>query len=333
MVNRETARDIDAAARDWAAKALRGLSEPEQRGLDGWLEGDPRRLGAFVRAQAAWIHAERATALGSGAGLTETWGEEAVGPPHAAGRGLDRRVLIAGGGALAASVAGGMFLLDRPLSIESGVGEIRSLTLAGGSTLTLDTETRVTIARGSGDRLLDLVHGKVFLNILGAGRPFTLSVGGLALRMASGAFGLESLGDAPLSVFVTAGRLAVSQRRGLWGQTRAITLPANSAFSLPVGADVDTAKVRAMDADDVDRLLAWRDGMLSFGDVALATAVRAFDRYGPVRIVIADPRLAQQKVTGLFKANDPDGFATAIASSFGAAVSRDGNVLRIFIKK
>jgi transmembrane sensor len=333
MVNREQARDIDDAACDWATKALRDLSPSEQEELDAWLTGDPRRLGAFVRAQAAWIHSERATALGSMPGPAGTQGAEALDFTGGETRGPSRRALIMGAGALAASVVGGVLILDRPNTIQTGVGELRQLTLAGGSTLTLDTDTRVKIATGSRDRRLELVHGKVFLNILSAGRPLTLSVGGLAMEMAWGAFGLEALGQAPVEAFVTSGQLAISQARGLWGRSQAITIPANRTFTLPVGANLMMAAIRSINSDDVDKLLAWRDGMLSFGDEALATAVRAFDRYGPIRIVIADPQLAQQKITGLFKANDPNGFATAIASSFGAAVVRDGNVLKIFIKK
>lgn len=58
-------------------------------------------------------------------------------------------------------------------------------------------------------------------------------------------------------------------------------------------------------------------------------AVRAFDRYGRWRIVIASPELARQQITGLFKADDPVGFAHAVAASFGGDVSTQGNVIRI----
>jgi transmembrane sensor len=263
----------------------------------------------------------------------ETPVEEAMEPASMAKRLPTRRILVAGGGALAASIAGGALLLDQPRTIDSSVGEIRRLTLMDGSTLTLDTETRVKIARGSGDRSLELVHGKLFLTIAAASRPLKLTVGRLAMRMAQGAFGLELLGQGPLTAFVTEGRLAVAQSGGFWGRSRAITLAANSAFSLPVGADLGTAAIQSLDPAALDKLLAWRDGMLSFGDETLAAAVREFDRYGPMRIVISDPQLAQQKITGLFKADDPKGFATAVATSFGADVASDGDVLRIFIKK
>jgi transmembrane sensor len=332
MADREQAREIEDTAIDWAAKTTRGLSDSEQLELDRWLEGDPRRLGAFVRAQGAWIHSERATALGPMTEALEKCGEDPVDPPRLGKRQLNRRILLAGAGALAASVAGGLFMLDRPRTIDSGIGEILRLTLTGGSTLTLDTDTRVKITQGSGDRILELVSGKVFLTVVRANRPLMLSVGRLAMHMAEGEFGLESLGEAPLAAFVTKGHLAVSQSGGLWGRTRAISLAANRMLRLLNGADLEMARVRSINPAEVDALLAWRDGMLSFSGETLATAVRAFDRYGPIRIVIADPQLAEQEITGLFKANDPKGFATTVASSFGAAVASDGDVLRIVTK-
>jgi transmembrane sensor len=91
--------------------------------------------------------------------------------------------------------------------------------------------------------------------------------------------------------------------------------------------------VQSMAAARQEQLLAWRDGMLSFGGEVLGDAVRAFDRYGSVRIVVADPELARQRITGLFKADDPRGFATAIAASFGGVVSSQGEVIRISSKK
>lgn len=63
MPDRENASEINDVATSWVARAERGLTKFERTELDGWLEEDSRRLGAFVRAQAAWIHAERAVAL------------------------------------------------------------------------------------------------------------------------------------------------------------------------------------------------------------------------------------------------------------------------------
>ena len=104
-------------------------------------------------------------------------------------------------------------------------------------------------------------------------------------------------------------------------------------LAAPVGVSLDASQVEPIAATECDRLLAWRDGMLSFGGEMLAEAVRAFDRYGSVRIVVIDPELGRQRITGLFKADDPLGFATAVADSFGGVVTSDRESIRISAKK
>lgn len=335
MPEREHANDIEDDATVWAAKAERGLTTDERAALDAWLEGDSRRLGAFVRAQAAWIHAERAVALGKmpeaeAAALAQE-------PSHDQPEGatLNRRMILGGGAAIAASVAVAAFIgLQRYRTLESGVGEIRHIALAGGTTLTLDTDTRVDIAASSDDRKLALKRGKLFLDVAQrVGAPLSVEVGNLIMETAEGGFSVQSLINDPIMAFVTKGQLAISQQQGLFGRNRTLTVGQDQALTLPTDQDLLASDVKPITAAQREQLLAWRDGMLSFGGEALAQAVRAFDRYGTARIIVADPELARQRITGLFKADDPKGFATAIAASLGGLVSSEGNVVRIYAKK
>lgn len=335
MTDREPANEIEDAAVDWLAKAERGLSEDEQSALDQWLDSDARHLGAYVRAQAAWIHAERATALGA---MPEAEAEAEVEPTTEGGESIqakpamfNRRKLIVAGSAMAASIAAiGVFGFDRSRTLESGVGEIRRLSLADGTALILDTDTKVEVAEGSSDRKLGLVRGKLFVDVIRhVSLPLIVQAGGLMMEMAEGSFGVQSLEDTPLVALVTKGVLAVSQDGGFFQTRRAVTVETNNALTLTAGANLLAEDVQPIAATQRDAILAWRDGMLSFGGETLATAVRAFDRYGPTRIVVADTELAHQKITGLFKADDPKGFAVAVAASFGAFVTPQGNNLRI----
>ncbi len=333
MPTQRPATEIEDIATQWAVKVERGLNPEEQRSLDQWLEQDPRHLGAFVRAQAAWIHAERATALGA----MPTGEPEQVAPAPANGEGdnssdLDRRLgrrrMLAGGSALAASIAAGFFVFDRSRVIESGIGEVRRLTLAGGTTLTLDTDTRVDVVNDSGDRKLKLARGKLFLEVADDASALAVEAGGLILEMVQGAFALQALDNMPLVALVTNGSLAVSQG-GLFAERRGLTIDAGQMFTLPIGANLASARIGAVDRERSEQLLAWRDGMLAFSGESLAQAVRAFDRYGATRIVVADPELAEQKITGLFKADDPSGFARAVGASFGATAVQRGDVIRL----
>lgn len=331
MPNREQASEIDDAATIWAAKAERGLTAEDRAELDLWLEGDSRRLGAFVRAQAVWIHAERAAALGRMPEAVEAQPAEDLPQDQPRPRTLTRRMVMGGGGALAASVAAAYLIgFDRYRTLESGVGEIRHIALAGGTTLTLDTDTRVDVALSSNDRRLHLVQGKLFLDVTRQQElPLIVRAGDLILETSEGAFGLQSLMKTPIVALVTRGRLLASQSQGMFGQKRTITVEKDHALTLSSEAQLLASAVQPMDASQQEKFLAWRDGMLSFGGEMLAEAVRAFDRYGPARIVVVDPGLARQRITGLFKADDPKGFATAVAASFGGIVTVQGEVIRI----
>jgi transmembrane sensor len=338
MPNRENANEIEDAATQWAARAERGLRPEERADLDRWLEGDSRHLGAFVRAQAAWIHAERAAALGK---MPDTEPPAALPPEQQEEdepqrrRAISRRMILGGGGVVAASIAAAAFFgLERTYALESGVGEIRRITLKGGTSLVLDTDTRVDVGTASDDRKLELKRGKLFLDVVRKdGLPLLVRTGDLALETAQAAFALQSLLDAPVVALVTTGQLAVSQSHGLFGERRALTLGRDQSLMLSAGADLVASNVRSIGPAQRDQLLAWRDGMLAFGGEPLAQAVRAFDRYGSIRILVDDPELGRERITGLFKATDPRGFATAMAASFGGSVASHGDVVRIYAKK
>jgi transmembrane sensor len=342
MPDRKTAREIEDVAIDWAVRAERGMTAEEQSGFDIWLAQDSRHLGAFVQAQAAWIHAERAGALGkmpegrmAPAELEIAQNPEPSAPEKPAPPMLSRRMMVGGGSAIAASVAASSFLgFERYRTLESGVGEIRHIALAGGTMLTLDTDTRVDIARSSQDRRLELVRGKLFLEVARSGAgSFSVKAGDLLAEMVQGAFGFEALASAPITALVTSGRLMVSQGQGLFAERIRRMIGPGQQLRLSAKGDLASAQVQPFGAADRERLLAWRDGMLSFGGEALADAALGFRRYSALRIVVSDPQLARQRVTGLFKANDPKGFADAVAASFGGVVSLQGEVIRIAAEK
>src|SRR5690606_15640162 len=146
---RETASQIDDAAASWAAKADRGpLDGDDQAALDTWLSGDSRRLGAYARALAVNAHFDRAAALGPGYSPAD-FGESDRAAPI-----VRRKFMIAGGGALAASVAafaGYAFIASRS-AIVTGKGDLRRVTLAEGSAITLNTDSRIRPRIDEGQR-------------------------------------------------------------------------------------------------------------------------------------------------------------------------------------
>jgi transmembrane sensor len=79
--------------------------------------------------------------------------------------------------------------------------------------------------------------------------------------------------------------------------------------------------------DAVTRELAWREGKIAFEGQTLGQAAGSFARYSNMRIVIRDPDLAIEPISGLFAANDPLGFSRAVARIFDARVTQRDNVI------
>jgi transmembrane sensor len=316
MHDRETASTIDDAASVWAARLDRGLAGEEQQALQAWLEGDTRRVGALARARALWSQADDAELA-----RADTHPSSA----HRQGHGLlvSRRRMLGGG--LAAAAAGVLLvtqLRGRGRLIESQTGEVRRIALEDGSAVTLGSETRIRQRFDSTRRLVEVLAGDAFFEVVqDVQRPFMVTAGRLTLQAINTAFSVRAVEGLPISVLVATGRLAVAN--GTAGQQM---LDANTRLDAPGSAP---PKAIAVEPDALQRALAWRQGLLSFEGDPLATVARQFDRYGPVRIEVVDAALGGEPITGLFAANDPRGFARAIAASLHAIVETDGDVVRL----
>lgn len=332
MTGREPAQTIDDHAADWASRLDRGLDETEQRELDSWLASDRRRVGALARARAIWLGAERAQSLGSliterttDALMTErSTADEPAQPSR-----LTRRAAMFGGGAMAAALVGAValpLLHRRDTALRSGLGEIRRLPLEDGSVVTLDTDSMLEVAFSRTSRTVRLEAGRAFFEVVDGVRPFLVETGDLVLRASASAFSVRALPGLPVALLVSRGHVDLQSPL----QGPAITVAANmEASALPRSAAGAPVKLARLGPDEVDRILSWRNGMLAFEGETLGQAASDFGRYGLPRIEITDPKLAATPITGLFTANDPAGFARAIALSLGIEAHGDDKVVRL----
>ncbi|MFD2137089.1 hypothetical protein ACFSLT_21640 [Novosphingobium resinovorum] len=83
-------------------------------------------------------------------------------------------------------------------------------------------------------------------------------------------------------------------------------------------------------SSSVDRALAWRGGMIDLNGRTLYDAADEFNRYNQRQIIIADPRVAREEFDGLFRVNDPEGFAEAVKASLRVSLDTSNpNLIRI----
>lgn len=312
MSSLQSAKQIDDEAADWAARVDgRQMDVDKDTDLQTWLAGDPRRVGAFLRAQAAINFLDRARALAG----AET--------PSARPRVTRRWMLLSGSGALAASLGGvALWRAQGQRRFNTGLGEIRRLPLADGSVAVINTATVLDVALKPREREIRLRRGEAWFQVAkDASRPFVVLAGSVRVRAVGTAFSVRRRAEG-VEVMVTEGVVetwiegeAKPHTRLLAGDRIALAGP--------------TPPLVAQTPSEIDRSLAWRNGEIALDGETLSAAAEQFNRYNTRQIVIDDADLARERFVGLFRTNDPDSFAVAASATIGARVTHDGEVIRL----
>jgi transmembrane sensor len=193
------------------------------------------------------------------------------------------------------------------------VGERLVVTLADGSQVTLDTHSQLRVAWSKRERNVKLVRGQALFEIAkDRTRPFVVEARNQRLVAVGTAFDVR-VEDRQMKVTMT----ATLDRR---------TTSASPARMLTAGEQlvVDAQSEDYIHPTDPDRATNWLRGQIIFDDARLADAVRELNRYSETQIVLADPALADLRLSGAFVTGRPNVFVEAVTSYFAVAVaSRD----------
>lgn len=309
MTDRETARDIQDQAADWAVKLDAGTLDPEtQMRFEAWLGGDSRSRGALLRAQA---------------GLSLILAPEAEDRVMEQPGRPDRRALIVGMSAAAAAV--GALVLIPVLAgrrYSTDIGEIRRVPLADGSLAAINTNTEIAVDLQPNRREVRLDRGEAWFQVAkDPTRPFTVMAGDARIRAVGTAFSVRRRAMG-VEVLVTEGVVEVWSGKG--GATRKVS--AGNQIFVSDAAGPAKALHRPL---EMDRALAWRDGQIVLDGDTIAAAVSEFNRYNTRKIVITDPQLEGRRIVGWFHTNEPESFARAVAASEKADIDESSGVIML----
>jgi transmembrane sensor len=309
---------IETDASRWAVRLDAGeLSAAERAELDAWVRLDSRHHGALVRAQAAWLDLDRLAAMAV-PGQNQSADARAWLFSRTARR-------AAAASVTAFIIAAGVFWhLSAPTAATyvSEIGEVRKIALTDGSGLTLNTNTHATVRFRENERDISLEHGEALFEVShDVSRPFIVRANDVQVKAIGTAFTVR-VDDARVDVLVTEGAVEVSRS----GATPSIQrVSANQRVM--IASSQSRLEVQPVDADDLTRQLAWREGMIAFAGEPLSIAAAEISRHTRRAIVVDDPELAARPVVGIFHANDPEQFANAAAVTFGGEVVHiDGTI-------
>jgi transmembrane sensor len=209
-------------------------------------------------------------------------------------------------------------------SIETDLGEWKTVSLADGSELQLGPNTRLTLDIGDSQRSIALERGEAYFKVAkDARRPFLVQAKSFAVLAVGTEFAVSSRkGEVVVTVREGTVRVTPSSK----ATTSRASYDEPSEFSVPIAADYqlrisDTWPVTPSRID-VRYALAWRERQLMFksGDT-LADAVEEFNLRNRIQLRL-DQRAGALPVRGSFDASDPVAFAQTVDKTSPVAVRR-----------
>lgn len=318
---------IDEAAQWVVCLGAREVSLEDRRRFVAWLKRSPVHVCEYLRIESTWselegVDAEKridvakfAAEFEAAADVVElTPGSTAPAPvprrAHPFIKAVPPRRVHSFIKAFAAPIVLGLAALLWYQAQFTGrysteIGEQRTARLDDGSTVVLNTGTELRVDFSGQLREVRLLEGEALFDVASdPARPFRV-LSGRAVAQAIGTSFVVRRKPEQTIVTVIEGQVAVASRARMEEQ-RSDELPDESlqvaaGMRARVAGDViETAPVANPAA-----VTAWRTGRLIFDGETLAEAAAELNRYNKVQIVVADPQLASERLSGVFDANQP----------------------------
>ena len=325
-------QEIEARAARWVIRQHNEDWTPADAGeLDRWLDESTAHRVSYIRLQSALqqldrLQVMRGAVASGGVPAPGSWnaGADRGSSHRSAGNARVRFKLWPSRLSIAAAVAllsvGGFYLVGIQSWGEerftTRVGGLETVKLADGSTLNLNTNTRVRVALRPTERLVHLDSGEAYFVVAkDQSRPFVVTVADKSVTAVGTAFSVRRSADADVQILVTEGQvqLRLAQRN------RPEDTTPLSAGKMARTRNEEVL-IHDMAEGEIQRLLSWRSGFLTFRDTPLPEAVAEFNRYTAQKLVITDAALDKIRIGGKFRDNNVQTFLALLQEGFPVSV-------------
>lgn len=211
----------------------------------------------------------------------------------------------------------------------TAIGEQRSIALADGSIIEMNTQSKLTVQLDKKTRLVRLIKGEVIFDVQkDSARPFIVDTGNAQVKVLGTKFNIYKQANNTV-VTVLHGKVTVARTQD---QTDTTTEDISRSVELTVGEQVQIAPQRELIEKisvNVQKIIAWQDRRLIFEAQTLEEIVNEFNRYNTNRIEIRDHELARLTLSGVFESNDPDSLLEFLQRIRDINVIAHANGLRV----
>lgn len=216
--------------------------------------------------------------------------------------------------------------LTQTKHFHTDIGEQRRVTLPDGSEVSLNTNSKIELVFNPKQRHIRLLQGEAQFDVAkDMERPFTVEAGTKSFTALGTIFNVQKNDSQSLELVVTEGKVLIAKADEELDAIKAAFNPASntllSGVIVTAGKKADIisqhlASIHSMSEEDVQRDLAWQNGMLIFDGEPLEYALADISRYTKSEFDIVDEHIADVKVAGFFKAGDIEGLLASLEANF-----------------
>jgi transmembrane sensor len=256
------------------------------------------------------------------------------------------------GRAIAASVAGlgivaaaTWFAAFSAPTYATAIGEQRAIQLQDGSTVELNSYSKLAVHFSRHERDVKLIKGQALFQVAkDARRPFVVASGDTTVRAVGTQFDVY-MKDSGTIVTVLEGRVAIltdhptsdfQRTDGATNRTVPLAFPAAAptpATSVLLSAGqqltVTASSVRKTEHANVVSATAWTDHQIVFEGASLTDVADEFNRYNRKHLVIDGSRIDTFHISGVFSSTDPESLIRFLRDRPGLRVVETATEIRI----
>lgn len=185
--------------------------------------------------------------------------------------------------------------------LHTGAGERRSVRLADGSTLHLDSASALNVDLRGRTRLLHLVQGQVYLEVKLDGRAMEVQVDDTRIQVFGTRLQIARYSDHD-ELMVLSGKAALSQG----GDQRMVSAGERVTFT--------SSRINPVEKADAKLADAWRDGQLKARNLPLVEVLERLAGYQGQRVWLINEQAAYRRINGDFDLDHPGQSLERLAS-------------------
>jgi len=261
-------------------------------------------------------------------------------------RGRRRWKFAAAASALLAAGGGAAWLMHGRSGwqeIETSTGEQRTLELADGSVVYLNTYSRLRVRLSASTRDVRLLRGEALFRVHhDAARPFLVYTDDAMVQAVGTQFDVYRRDDGTV-VAVLEGRVNLTPAADGGDASGGATAPAGPRGAVGPGASRSlcaseearvshAGSVSIREVNNVSDAVAWRERRLIFREQTLGQIVGEFNRYRTNLIRLEGSAVTERIYTGVFDADDADSLVQVLARDPALSVERSGEAVVVRLR-